>query len=323
MPILGLFPTSQERRYSRLIDDMYRGRGPSLAREQLEQGLRKTNAAMTGLAATNRANPELAMRQAMEAGRLAAGDVNAQAAAMRQDEALRAMAEKRRIAEQEAAGINNAFLASAGLLGSLSTAGMQPPTPQPQFDDRRSPNTSPRFTLLSDEREKTRVADGSDRVRRFLDQYRDLQEGGKFYDQLGERVGAALQRSVPEAYPRRMLDDYRRLLDSAEFYQDLGNRVGAALRGSLPEAFRGVQPVEYEYRDPQARGAAPGRRLGVMAQQLRRSDLGRQITREGDDGRLRLDVPGAVSAVMATQADLDNRLRRVEARRNMLRAYGR
>jgi hypothetical protein len=63
----------------------------------------------------------------------------------------------------------------------------------------------------------------------------------------------------------------------------------------------------YRYKDPDAPGAAPGRRMGVMAQDLERSPIGKQFVRDTPNGKM-VDYGQAAGAMMAGLAYHNERL---------------
>lgn len=80
-------------------------------------------------------------------------------------------------------------------------------------------------------------------------------------------------------------------------------------RRTSDEFLRTIRPHRYEYRDP---GLGPGPRTGVMAQELTRSEAGRQMVRRLPDGTLAIDTGEAVAPMLAAMAQMDDRLRKVE-----------
>lgn len=77
------------------------------------------------------------------------------------------------------------------------------------------------------------------------------------------------------------------------------------------EMLRGLRAYTYRYKDPKAIGASPGRHIGVMAQDLEKSGMGRSVVMEGPRGKM-IDVPRLASALAAGEANLDKRLRKLE-----------
>jgi hypothetical protein len=74
-------------------------------------------------------------------------------------------------------------------------------------------------------------------------------------------------------------------------------------------------PYTFDYRNPDAPGAGPGRRVGVMAQDMERGPYGHQLVKNTPQGK-KIDGPGALSLALASGADHEQRLRELEARAN-------
>lgn len=89
---------------------------------------------------------------------------------------------------------------------------------------------------------------------------------------------------------------------SKEHIQDGGQRTD--------ELLRAMSPQQFQYRDQAAHGSGP--RLGVMAQDVQRAAP--ELVDRGPDGNLRLDGPGALSASLAANARLAERLDALEGR---------
>lgn len=68
----------------------------------------------------------------------------------------------------------------------------------------------------------------------------------------------------------------------------------------------------FEYMDTSLPGASEGRKLGVMAQDMERSKLGRNAVVEGDDGVKYIDQREAFAAALAGMADMNDRLKGIE-----------
>lgn len=81
-----------------------------------------------------------------------------------------------------------------------------------------------------------------------------------------------------------------------------GPSEASALAGSM-------QPYTFDYRP--GSGGPPGRRLGVMAQDLEQSPLGAQLVLDTPQGK-QIDVAQAQGAALAMIADQEQRLRRLE-----------
>lgn len=69
----------------------------------------------------------------------------------------------------------------------------------------------------------------------------------------------------------------------------------------------------FKYKNPEAPGAMPGQRMGIMAQDLERSPLGRQFVRETPDGTKQVDFGSMAGTQLAASAMLNERLDRHES----------
>lgn len=72
-----------------------------------------------------------------------------------------------------------------------------------------------------------------------------------------------------------------------------------------------LKPYEFEYKNPDAPGATHGKVVGVMAQDLLKSDLGKSVVIT-ETGPLKMDLVKAVSLALASGADAHKRLKRLE-----------
>lgn len=76
----------------------------------------------------------------------------------------------------------------------------------------------------------------------------------------------------------------------------------------LKAMFLKLKPYEYEYKN---KAHGKGKHIGVMAQDLQKSELGSSVVESADGGMLRVDMKKSLSLLMAAVADLYNK---VEAR---------
>jgi hypothetical protein len=74
-----------------------------------------------------------------------------------------------------------------------------------------------------------------------------------------------------------------------------------------------LEPYTFNYKDPSKDGAAPGKRIGILAQDAKRSKVGRSFVFEDGD-RLKLDVGNALGAALAAAASLNKRVKKLESR---------
>jgi len=73
--------------------------------------------------------------------------------------------------------------------------------------------------------------------------------------------------------------------------------------GGIDEFLSMLSPSTYQYKDPNAQGAAPGQHTGVMAQDLEKSALGRQLVIDGPNGKM-VDYQKAVPLLLASLVHL-------------------
>lgn len=92
--------------------------------------------------------------------------------------------------------------------------------------------------------------------------------------------------------------------------RQLEEALGSLDASAVGKTLEGVRPISYEY----APGAGPsGRRLGVSAQELERTPLGRGMVRETPAGKA-IDVPQATGALLGMVGELGKRLSKVEGK---------
>jgi hypothetical protein len=75
-----------------------------------------------------------------------------------------------------------------------------------------------------------------------------------------------------------------------------------------------LEAHSFRYKNPDEPGAAPGRRYGVMAQDLERSRVGDSLVRDTPSGKA-IDGGQAIGALLAALGQVHNRLERVEGRK--------
>lgn len=75
----------------------------------------------------------------------------------------------------------------------------------------------------------------------------------------------------------------------------------------------GLKAQKFKYKNPGEPGAAPGKRAGVMAQDLEKSMAGRALVIDTPGGKA-IDSPQAIGAMLAALASLHARTKRLEGR---------
>ena len=74
-----------------------------------------------------------------------------------------------------------------------------------------------------------------------------------------------------------------------------------------------LKAYSYQYKKPDSLGARHGEMLGVMAQDLEKTTLGKQFVRDTPHGKL-VDMGQGLAAILASQSYLNDRMKRLEAR---------
>jgi hypothetical protein len=159
-------------------------------------------------------------------------------------------------ASKAKAGEGKTLGAATSALQSFGNAMQNMPGTQPNF----SQPSRPRFglqplQLTSDVRSKTDVkGDGPSASKRA-----DLEEMRRAIAGLGEQAGS----NMPERF--------------------------APPSGEILESAKATPSFSYDYKDPAAVGAAPGRQYGPMAQSLAQQPATASLVRPGPDGKLSVD----------------------------------
>lgn len=126
-------------------------------------------------------------------------------------------------------------------------------------------------------------------------------------------------------------DVYAKLADAeakrqAALLQGLGSGAAALLsdrrektdlhkaEAEIAEFTSKLEPYAFRYKAPTKPGAAPGKRYGIMAQDLEKSAVGRSLLLEDEDGTKAVDVPQSIGAILATLSAMNRRIDRAEAR---------
>lgn len=70
----------------------------------------------------------------------------------------------------------------------------------------------------------------------------------------------------------------------------------------------------YEYKDTSKPGTAEGPRVGIMAQDLEKSKMGKTLVKDTPDGKM-VDTVQGYGAILAAQAELNKRLKALEGKK--------
>ena len=101
-------------------------------------------------------------------------------------------------------------------------------------------------------------------------------------------------------------------LGAAYLKSDKTQKTEIKSKGGISKEFLDVlKPYAYKYKDPSMDGAAHGRRFGIMAQDLEKSEAGKSIVMDTPDGK-KIDVSQGLGLSLAALADINERLKKLE-----------
>jgi hypothetical protein len=280
------------------FDALAAGEGPSLAQAQLEAQSGKNIAAQMALA-----------------GQARGGNLNAVTQGAQATGAGMMLQTNQQLAEQRMAEQLAAMNASAGMAGQM--AGMSSDRQlgmmgmgQQALGQQVSNDMAWKLAMLDDRR---RQQEGN---RAF-----GLNAAGLGLEVAGAAIpggGAFSDRDLKTKVKRAKSPIAMLLLASPEDCEDEDEPMGepsTARKLAARKALGKVEPYEYEYNaEGKARGMPGGKVVGVMAQDLERSEAGREVVEE-KDGRKWLDGRKALSLVLAGAADHEQRLAELEGKR--------
>ncbi|MGL4527299.1 MAG: tail fiber domain-containing protein [Aestuariivirga sp.] len=146
----------------------------------------------------------------------------------------------------------------------------------------------------------------------------DQQQIAAIGQQLGwdqARINAELQRAAIAAGDKGMLPGLLQAgAQAGATFAASDERLKKDIRDGgddADEMMRQLRPRSYRYKDESKWGS--GERLGIMAQDLKRSKMGAlTMIPVDDEGHMGFDLGKAASAALASVARLDERLRKVE-----------
>lgn len=101
--------------------------------------------------------------------------------------------------------------------------------------------------------------------------------------------------------------------------EDMKKIDGAISDEEIEEFLNNLEPAQYEYVDDaldkmeeREDTRSEGKKVGVMAQDVEKSKIGKQMVMEDEDGTKMLDGPQSIGALLATAASLNRRLKKLE-----------
>ena len=101
--------------------------------------------------------------------------------------------------------------------------------------------------------------------------------------------------------------------------EDMKKIDGAVSDEEIDQFLSSLEPAQYEYIDEaldkmeeRTDTVSRGKKVGIMAQDLEKSKIGKQMVMEDEDGTKMVDGPQSVGALLAATASLNRRIKKLE-----------
>lgn len=273
------------------------GNAPSIGQMQMNANMDMANRQALALAASSRgaSNPMLAFRQAQLANQQNGLEAAQQAAIMGQQERMQA----NQMLLAGAAGQRGVSLQS-GIANQQNDAAKSARDAKYAYDATAGAGQT-MMQMMSDERVKKNINPingAADKVEAFADSVTppptyqvadtgpDRSKGGG-----GGGAGKAILAMFSDERAKK----------SIKHKGNSGNEI--------EEFVNNIQPYEYQYKNP-AHGT--GQKMGIMAQDLEKSDVGRTLVDQAPDGTKMVDTNKAIGAILAAVADINKKVKKLE-----------
>lgn len=270
---------------------MAAGEGPSLAQEQLKSSTdRNVAATIAAMGSSRGGNLNASQTQAAASGAAMQQQAGQQMAQLRAQEQQQAMAGQANIAGQMAQMSQSR---EANMLG-MGQQGMQ-------FQQGQSQEFQMEDARLREQRKKDR--------------------GDRWSQSIGQVAGVAGTVAGAVASDIRAKKGIRKLKRGglAEALAELGDvdlEIEDATGSGVASVLAELEPFTYDYNAKGRKaGGRPGRKAGIMAQDLAKTEIGKGMVFPDENGTLVIHGPSAISLALAAGSDHERRLRKIEARR--------
>lgn len=188
-------------------------------------------------------------------------------------------------------------------LFNLAQSGSQRDIQQAQFDLQRA------------------AANGDQKAKQALVQFEQLSKLREF--DIAEKQ-ARLDAETTE-FNKKMANRSADSQDTGNWLGAAGTAAGLALAfsdekakkniksdsGEVQEFLDSIESKSFEYLDPKAKGAADGKRFGVMAQDLEKSKMGKSLVKDTPQGKM-VDTSQGTMSVMSALGQINRRLKAIE-----------
>lgn len=302
------------------LQGLIEGRGPSVAQQQQYAGLAQAMQQQAAIAASARgggANLAFAQQQAAQNAANMSGSAIQQNAILRAQEQMGAINNYGGLAQAMRAQDQARAAQSAQLAGQQAAIDMQS---RQTNDSRNLAYEQMRRGVFQDQMGARQAGEamnaGIYQQNQDRQQRADMaaaEERGRIISGATSAAGAVIGSMVAPgpgtaagAAVGKVAGDTAAAKSDVRAKKNIGDGA-TAVRATMREA----SPYEFDYKNPGRDGE--GRRIGVMAQDLERGPLGKQVVKTGSDGQKVIDGPRGLGLALASSADQEKRLQRLEA----------
>lgn len=278
------------------LQQQINGTGPSIAQQQMNQGLSAARQQQASIAASARgggANLAAAQQAGANAAAGLSGNAVQQGATLRAGETQNAM---------------NAYGTQAGAMRQQDLSGAQMGQAGQQYYSGLGAQTqgqyeSARQGVMNSQLNAGMAAENQNAASRAAINNQNYNQQQADRAQANSTLGTVLQTVGTGIGMAATLSDER-------------TKTGISGAGDkVDEALAALKPSSYEYKDEYKGLGGVGPQIGIMAQHLEKSDAGRTAVGELADGTKVVKHPQAMGLALAGLARLAERLDKVEAKR--------
>jgi len=313
-------------RFTQDLEKQARGEGPSLATAQLKAAQSRNLAQTLAAAQTAGAGP-LSTRQLLQQRGQSSRDIAELGGIQRMQEQQAAQQQLGQQLGQQANTSQGFATTGFGIAKSPIESNIQTQQFQQQLQQQKDLAFKQRqaqmagaligaggsAAMLSDENQKQPPK------RKMLQDYADTAPDASAKNPYKDGVDALTEGLRKALSARKSAGDFKET--NAPVQQrspDLVSDENQKQPAKLPSAKKEINSFldqlaarKYEYKDPSMPGAAEGERVGIVAQDLERSSLGKTLVKDTPNGKM-VDTVQGFGTVLAAQAELNRRLKKIE-----------
>ncbi len=121
--------------------------------------------------------------------------------------------------------------------------------------------------------------------------------------------------SYHQLLSRMHTDDIKPHLDKAMAENRPNNQFQHPSHEDMQDFERSLKPSKFQYKEGTPASDGGKKHVGVMAQNLERSEMGKTAVQKDENGLRKLDIPSLTSMLAGGVYDLNNRLKKLEGKR--------